>query len=129
MPIKKITFNIDVSDKHFCFIEEDEVFQLIAFIRPATDDEKSSKTAALLHDENNAIWNWMWWGSEGNTISRNDSVHGYPSKKVAVLDALARCADDEFEGLRSDCEVFVFNTVAEQLEWMTMKVKEIEQSK
>ena len=120
-----ISFNKDVSDKQFCFIEDGEVFQLVGYIRPATKEEINEHPERLMPDDKRFTWCYCWYGNLGNVISRDSNYEGYLTKKEAVTDALTRCAEDEGYGLKEQCEVYMFDTHIEQFNWMVKTIEKL----
>ncbi len=124
-----ISFNKDVSDKQFCFIEDGEVFQLVGYVRPATKEEIDERPNRLMADDKRFAWGYCWYGNLGNVISRDNDCEGYLTKKEAVIGALTRCAEDEGLGLREQCEVYMFDTHVEQFNWMAKTIEKLNKKK
>ena len=116
--MKKFNFDKISEYKYFCFIDsDDEIFHLIHYIRPMTEDEKKDDEKTLLKIDDTYIKVYGWMGSLNNSI-QNDDMEGYYNKMSAVCDIV------DYASIRnSPTDVYMFETQSEMYKWMSEKLK------
>lgn len=116
--MKKFSFDKISEYKYFCFIDsDDEIFQLVHWIRPMTEEEKKDHEKTLLKVDDIDIKVYGWVGSLNNNIQNND-MQGYYNKISAVCDII------DYASIRDrSTDVYMFETQSEMYKWMSEKLK------
>ena len=114
-------FNLDKIAEYecFCFIDsDDEIFQLVSWLRLMTEEEKKDYDKVLFRVDDDYVKVYSWCGSENNNI-QGDDMQGYYSRISAVCNIM------DYASIRDrKTDIYMFETQSEMYQWIADKLKQ-----